>query len=150
VADQSYYYNGATTTPHGTALATPLVTDIPLLTIQLHSVRVRMPPGPLGNLGFAFHNADAQIIPYSTTPSYVIGDDEVWEFVYAATVGVMLALWTYNTGSYDHELLYEIDYTPIAASSVVAGGITVVTVPETAGIPPVDNIFQDFGVPVAS
>jgi len=146
VADPIYYYNGATTTPNGTAMDDPLVTDIPLLTIQLHSIRIRMPPGPLGNLGFAFYNADAQIIPYSASmPSYVTGNDEIWSFDYEDTVGIMLALWTYNTGTYDHELLYEINYTPISAATLSAGGVDFTVDVPAATIAPVSNLFQDFG-----
>ena len=143
MADSVYYYNGATTTVTGSyTAASPLVTDIALPTVYLHSIRVRMPPGPCGNLGFAFYNANAQIIPYSLTPSFVTGDDEVWNFDYEDQVGVQLDLHTYNTGTYNHELLYEIRYTPIAAYISNPGDqLPVAQVAEVAILPEA-NVFQ--------
>jgi hypothetical protein len=150
MADSVYYYNGATTTPHSTyPITSPLVTDIPLATMILHGIRVRMPPGPCGNLGFAFYDADAQIVPYSLVASYVVGDDEIWNFDYESQVGVQLMLWTYNAGTYDHELLYEINYTPIAAAlASVTPTLPGVQIASEYLLPQ-DNVFQARGESVA-
>ena len=145
MANAPYYFQGNTTTDSGTAIDSPLVTDIDLPTIWLTSIRVRMPPGPLGNLGFAFYNADAQIIPYSTGQTWVIGDDEIWDFDYDAEVGIQLQLWTYNTGSYDHELLYTINYTPISAANVPPEPPSAPPTDTGLVISPVNTLFQDFG-----
>jgi hypothetical protein len=140
--DADYVYNGTTVTDAGTAASSPLITDLPIPDAVVHTFRVRMPPGPCGNLGWAFYNADSQIMPYSITESWVTGDDEVWEFDYEQEVGSQLVLWTYNTGSNNHELLYQIVYTPVAAvTSTVAESVVVSTVAEVTTLPE-ENVFQ--------
>lgn len=42
-------------------------------------IRLRIPPGHRGLTGIAFLNSDGQAIPI-TTGSFLIGDDEVFEF----------------------------------------------------------------------
>jgi hypothetical protein len=140
--DAVYVYNGTTVTDTGTTEASPLITDIPLPDAVVHQFRVRMPPGPCGNLYWAFYNADSQIMPYSVTESWVSGDDEIWEFIYEQEIGSQLTLWTYNTGTYDHELLYQITYTPVAAATTtVAESVVASTVAEVTTLPEV-NVFQ--------
>ena len=148
--DLIYYENADTTTVHGVwTKAYPLVTSINLGAIWLWGIRVRMPPGPCGNLGYAFYNADAQIIPYGPTDSWVIGDDEIWEWDYNQEVGVHLALWTWNSGSYDHELLVEVSYTPVAAASGTAPSGAQPAPASASYLLPQPNVFQVTGESVA-
>lgn len=149
--DLPYYYNGAVTTDAGSYTASsPLVSPINLGSIWLWSIRVRMPPGPCGNLYYAFYNADAQIIPYLPDDSWVIGDDEIWEWDYNQEVGIQFALWTYNTGNYNHELLFEVNYTPVSAvsSTPVSVGSTGPTA--SSALLPQPNVFQAIGDSVGS
>lgn len=95
-------YGFSVTTPAGTSQATPQSVDLVLPPLNVDFVRIRIPPGPSGHLGFYLGMGGGQVIPYQLG-EWVTPDGEVitetlddfvdsgdWQFV------------SYNTGTYDH------------------------------------------------
>lgn len=108
------------TVPAGTAIATPQVTQLAMQAGgQLTAMRVRVPPGPRGEVGFAITSNGAHRIPYLA--GWIIADDEalVWHLD-NEDAGQQWELTAYNTGLFAHTL-YVIAYMEVG---------TVVTVPQ--------------------
>lgn len=93
------------TTPAGTAQASPLVTSLAMPPRRVQSIRIRIPPGPSGQLGFALGSAGQRVIPWNDN-AWFIGDDEVIELPLTGQIDSgAWQLQSYNTGSHAHTLL---------------------------------------------
>lgn len=92
-------------TPPGTLASAPLITPLTLGVRDVTHVRVRVPPGPRGNLGWALAMAGTQVIPVNVG-QWIIGDDETieWDLAGYPNSGAW-QLWTYNTGNWPHLVL---------------------------------------------
>ena len=89
-------------TPAGTAIATPLVTALAMPARIVERVRLRVPPGPLGNLGVALGLAGVQVIPWNVGEWLVMDDETLdWPLEGQPTSGAW-QLRTYNVGKYPH------------------------------------------------
>ena len=90
------------TIPAGTAEAAPVTVNLPMPARVVRSVRVRMPSGFRGQVGWALGAAGQRVIPWGGS-GWIVGDDEVidWTLEDAITSGAW-QLQGYNVGAFDH------------------------------------------------
>jgi hypothetical protein len=93
------------TTPAGRLITNPLVTDLTMPARRVESIRIRIPPGPSGQLGFALGSAGQRVIPWNAN-GWFVGDDEIINLPLADQIDSgAWQLQSYNTGSQPHTLL---------------------------------------------
>lgn len=91
------------TIPAGTLQADPLVTDLTMPARLVRSVRVRVPPGPAGTVGWALGSAGERVLPWNG--EYVVADNEAIEWPLDGQISSgAWQLIAYNTGTFDHTL----------------------------------------------
>ena len=113
--------NFAVTIPAGTALAAPQVTDLAMPARIPRSVRVRVPPGPAGEVGWALGSAGERVLPWGPGEWIVANDEAIdWPLEGQITSGAW-QLQAYNTGAYDHTLYVTFQLDPAASPGEVAG-----------------------------
>jgi hypothetical protein len=102
------------TVPAGTAKSAPQTTDVGFAPSTVDSITVRVPPGPLGQVGWRILSGAGQIWPW-TLDSWVVADDETIEIVPTGwpTAGAW-SIEAYNTGDYDHTLYVRFATSPVA------------------------------------
>jgi hypothetical protein len=107
----------AVTVPAGTLQSAPQVTALALPERIVRRVRVRIPPGPRGNVGYQFTSGGLQVIP-ETVGSFEIADGEAIEYDLEGylTTGAW-QLTAYNLGTFPHTLGIRFDCDPITASN---------------------------------
>lgn len=71
--------NFVVTIAAGTPIATPQVTALTMPARIVRHVRVRIPPGPLGSVGWALGAAGVPVIPWNAG-GWIVGDDETLEW----------------------------------------------------------------------
>ncbi len=105
------------TTPAGTPIATPLVTSLAFPTREVQHIRVRVPPGPRGNLGWRIAMAGNQVIPVNTG-AWIIGDDETldWDLEDLPNTGAW-QLQSYNLGKLPHSVYITFNLTLVGGPS---------------------------------
>lgn len=92
------------TTPANTPIATPLTTSLAMPVREVLHLRVRVPPGPRGNLGWSVGMAGVPVIPVNTGV-WIVGDDEVldWDLDSLPNSGAW-QLFSYNLGKLPHTI----------------------------------------------
>lgn len=94
----------AVTIPAGTLSTAPQVTNLPMAPREVTRVRVRIPPGPAGAVGFALGAAGERVIPYGAA-QWIVADDEVIDLPLERQItSGAWQLQGYNTGVFDHTL----------------------------------------------
>jgi hypothetical protein len=90
--------------PAGTAQESPLVTDLDMPARVVRGVRVRIPPGPAGLVGWALGSAGERVLPWGAD-QWIVGDDEAidWPLSQQIDSGAW-QLQAYNLGAFDHTL----------------------------------------------
>lgn len=90
--------------PAGTLQANPQVTDLAMPAREVRSVRIRIPPGPAGLVGFALASAGTPVIPWGAG-QWIVADDEVidWPLEGQIDSGAWQLI-AYNTGVFAHTL----------------------------------------------
>jgi hypothetical protein len=96
------------------------------------AIRVRVPPGPRGEVGFAIGSAGVPIYP-SAAGTWVIADDEIveWPLVGAIDSGAWQLI-AYNTGTYAHTL--HISYVVQVVGAVAGTAPPSLTVGDVSGV----------------
>lgn len=94
----------AVTTAANTPILTPTTTPLTMPARIVRSVRIRIPPGPRGNLGFRLSLAGSPILP-SNGGAFIVADDEAidWALSNQPDSGAW-QIQTYNTGINPHTL----------------------------------------------
>lgn len=94
----------AVTVPAATPQTSPQVSALTMPARLVRTVRVRIPPGPAGTVGWALGAAGVKVIPWGTG-QWIVGDDETldWSLDEQITSGAW-QLQAYNTGVYAHTL----------------------------------------------
>lgn len=114
--------NFAVTVPAGTAIAAPLVSALSMPARIVRSVRVRVPPGPAGVVGWALGAAGVRILPWGDG-QWIVADNEwiEWPLEGQITSGAW-QLVAYNLGIYNHTLYvtFQLDV-PGRPAAVLAG-----------------------------
>lgn len=92
------------TIPAGTPQSAPVSVDMSFPARVVEQIDIRIPPGPMGEVGFALGAAGVRVIPLNAG-AWIVGNDEVIEWP-------LTGLWdsgswtftAYNTGRYTHTL----------------------------------------------
>lgn len=93
------------TTPAGRAITNPLVTSLAMPARIVERIRIRIPPGPSGQLGFALGSAQQRVIPYNDA-AWFVGDNETLDLdLQDQFDSGAWQLQSYNTGTHAHTLL---------------------------------------------
>ena len=110
----------AVSVPAGTAASSPQVTDLAMPSRVVRSVRVRIPPGPSGLVGWALGAAGVKVLPWGAG-EWIIADDEVieWALDRQITSGAW-QLQAYNTGTYAHTLYLVFLLDPVGLGAIDA------------------------------
>lgn len=94
----------AVSIPPATLRTAPQVTSLSMAAREVSGVRVRIPPGPSGHVGWALGAAGVRILPWGTD-EWVVADDEVIEWPLAGQLeSGAWQLHAYNTGVFEHTL----------------------------------------------
>lgn len=89
-------------TPAGTAITAPQTTALTMPARYVTGVRIRVPPGPRGNLGFALAVAGTRIIPWAADQWLVADDEIIDENLSGQIESGAWQLSSYNTGIFAH------------------------------------------------
>lgn len=107
--------------PAGTLATAPQVSDLAMPARIVREVRVRIPPGPAGTVGFALAASGVPIIPWNAG-QWLVGNDELVTLPLAnqITSGAW-QLRAYNTGVYAHSLYvtFLLDLVQLAAGATI-------------------------------
>lgn len=90
------------TTPAGTSSSAPQSTDLGVVNLVVVSILLRVPLGHAGLTGIRFDLSGVTILPYSSAPAWIIGDDLRDEYTVGYQVGSKLTAVTYNADVFDH------------------------------------------------
>lgn len=97
-------YRFQVTIPTTATKAAPYKLAIPIPTRKIVQVRVRVPPGPNGTMGFAIGSAGVPVLPINAGAWIVANDETIpWEINGYVTSGTWWVL-GYNTGNYTHTI----------------------------------------------
>ena len=135
------------TIPTGSTKAAPHKTRIAFPPRVVRIVRVRVPPGPLGVMGFALGVSGTPLIPYNAT-AFIVADDETFS---APVEGYPTSgdWWVigYNTGTFTHtiQVTFELALTggstaftpptPISVGTLSTGGTPLPATPTVTPTP---------------
>lgn len=125
-----YVYWSAPSCAVGVNPSAYTTTAVPgLATTYLWEWEVRIPPGHSGFTGIALIDSNQFIIPYAQPgPSWLIGDDDLLTFPYGKQLGGLVAVATYNTGTFTHGWQLRFVYTPM--SEMTGGGSSNIISPD--------------------
>lgn len=117
-------------TPIGAVNFTTQSTDIDLGDCILHKWIVRIPNGHAGQTGVALTVNGVVVVPFDnpTTP-WVMGNDDVFDFVIETEIDQQLAVAQLNEDYINHTHYLQFEYTPIAASAQTIGAVSIPQVP---------------------
>jgi len=90
------------TTPAATPASAPQSTATALGWSFLHAVQVRIPPGHAGFTGLQIVWNGVGIVPFTTAPSWIIGNDDYLVFDVDETLDTQLTVLTFNTDVFAH------------------------------------------------
>lgn len=112
------------TCPPGVTQDAPQLTDLVMPVREVLGIRVQVPPGPSGTMGFAIGAAGVPIIPYDSEV-FVVTDDETFDFTLPDQIdsGAWQAQ-MYNQGQYPHSIyVYFTVQLPAVPVDVNAGAV---------------------------
>lgn len=89
----------------GTPVATPAVTALTLPPRHVVAIHWRIPPGPMGSLGWRLTMGKSQVLPTQGSDQWVIasGESGTWDLADLPTSGAWQVT-AYNTGAYQHSI----------------------------------------------
>lgn len=95
------------TCPPGTLQSAPQVTNIPMPPRVVENIRIRVPKGPNGIMGFSIGAAGVGFLPFGAS-TFIVASDEVinWAVNGEISSGAWQAF-MYNTGKYPHSILLQ-------------------------------------------
>jgi hypothetical protein len=109
--------NFPVTIPAGTAIATPVTVQAPLGICDLVELRVVIPPGPAGLVGFVINGGGSQIFPIGRG-TWFIFDDYVYDQAVSNQINSgQWSITAYNLDVFPHTLQFyfytnDITYSP--------------------------------------
>lgn len=113
----------AVSIPAGTLSTAPQVSALTMPPRIVTSIRVRVPPGPRGLMGWAISASGTVILPWNAG-AWMVQDDEVTDWPLEGQI--MSGAWqltAYNTGVYAHSVYLTFSLEPIGSRA----GLTLVT-----------------------
>jgi hypothetical protein len=126
----------AVTIPAGTPKATPVTINTRFEPLAVDKIDIRVPPGPLGQMGFQIASSRQQVIPWNAGAFVVANDDSL---SFPSTSYPNSGDWQvigYNTGAFDHTIYvtFFLSLVPADAPPTVAVTATQLsTIPELVG-----------------
>lgn len=102
------------TIPTGTTKAAPTVTDVSFPPFVVAQIRVLVPPGPNGVMGFQILSGGQQFLPWNLGEWLVTSNERL---IFAADQWPDTGDWQiagYNTGLYSHTIYVTFELTPLA------------------------------------
>ena len=113
--------NFAVSVAANTLITAPQVTALSMPARIVRSVRIRVPPGPAGLVGFALGAAGVRVLPWGAG-QWMVADNEVidWPLEDQITSGAW-QLQAYNSGVYAHTLYLTFQLDPLRARPVSIG-----------------------------
>ena len=105
----------APSVPAGTLATAPVSLPLTMPDRIVQRIRIRVPPGPRGLMGFALTVSGGVIIPWGPA-QWIIADDEImeWDLTDYPTTGAW-ALLAYNTGQVAHTVYLQFSLYPLSA-----------------------------------
>ncbi len=98
--------------PAGTLQSAPQVTSLAMPSRVVNRIEVKVPPGPRGEVGFAFTSGGQQMIPVDLNTFIVTDSEEIsWDLEDQIDSGAW-QLSAYNTGNFPHTLYIRFLITP--------------------------------------
>lgn len=87
-----------------TAATSPQQFTVPIASVMLWRMEVRIPPGHAGLTGIALFDGTVPVIPWASSGTpWIIGDDDLLEYPYNKELGASVSLYAYNTSTlYTH------------------------------------------------
>lgn len=111
--------NFAVTIPAATLVSSPYLADLTMPARIVQAVRVRVPPGPAGLVGWALGAAGERVLPWGAD-EWIVADDEVIEWPLEGQIeSGAWQLQGYNLGVYDHTIYVTFLTDPLGAGSAV-------------------------------
>lgn len=111
----------AVTIPAGTLQATPQVSALTMPARIVRSVRVRIPPGPSGMVGWALGAAGERVLPWGAN-QWIVADDEAIEWPLEGQISSgAWQLQAYNAGVFAHTLHVTFQLDPPQGPGATAG-----------------------------
>lgn len=111
MAKQSFEFQ--VTVPAGTNTATPITQDISFPSMEVESIKWRMPTGHAGLVGWALTDAGSNIIP-STPGQWIIGDKDAGNLsVSGLPDSGGFQVTAYNLGNYPHTIYLTFNCNPV-------------------------------------
>lgn len=123
VAKRTYQY--PLTCLVGSTPTAPLSVIIALPDIVMSEVAVRVPPGPLGQVGFYVTQAGTPIVPFGLPATFLIFNDEYQRFPVNTEIANGIGVTYYNMGQWPHTLYFRFTGTPV---SLQGPGVPIVTI----------------------
>jgi hypothetical protein len=123
------------TIPKGTPIAAPVTVDVSFPPFTVVSVAARIPPGPLGQMGFRVASSRQQVIPWNPGSWIVANDDRLqWQADNYPTSGDWQII-GYNTGAFDHTIYVTFELDPVGFDTapvvtVTPADLSTITAPE--------------------
>ncbi len=101
----------------GTPIAAPTTFTPGLEPGVLEAIELQIPPGHSGLTGIRFTQSRQQIVPYSNTIAWIIGDNLDLSFPVDMEVDTGLQVVAYNTGNFSHSffLRFRIRQLPVSS-----------------------------------
>lgn len=121
------------TVPPGTLATAPLVFNLPMAARIVDEIRVKVPPGPRGEVGWAIGAAGTAVLP-AEAGAFIVADNEtvVWLVQDQITSGAW-QLQAYNTGQYNHTLYVQLLARVTTAAAADLGGFQPIPADTLAG-----------------
>lgn len=124
----TYVYPCNTTCPPGTPIATPQVFLPKLPDIWIDSIDLRIPAGHRGLTGIYIANNGTAIMPYASPPSFIVGDDDHYQFDVGVEVATQFQIVTYNLDVFAHQFLLKVSGRPMVTTQTGLQTATVVPI----------------------
>lgn len=106
--------NFAVAVAPGSTAAAPVTTNLTMPARIVRGIRIRIPPGPSGLMGWALGSSGVRVIPWNAN-AWIVADDEVIEW--ALDSQVTSGAWqvqAYNTGRFTHTVYFTFLLDPVA------------------------------------
>lgn len=131
------------TIPAGTEVGSPVISSLAMPPRDVNTMRVLVPPGARGHVGFSIGAANQPILPFDQG-AWIVADGDTIEWALDDQIDSgAWQLFAYNTGSYDHTL-----YVTFLVS--LPRGPQPATNAAPVVIPPSSAVASDTGVTVTA
>lgn len=117
------YRNFTVTIPAGTPKTAPAVTDVSFPPFVVAGVRILVPPGPNGVMGFQVLSGGQQFLPWNLGEFLVTSNERL---IFVADQWPDTGSWQiagYNTGQYPHTIYVTFELNPISVEPAGPGAV---------------------------